>query len=260
MIPFGSRAFAPILLLAGSLFFMLLIQSAQAQNQVRPDPYGQWLMYFGDNKLSDKIGLHTELQLRNYLLRETVEQSLARVGLNVYLNPSTMATAGYAFIYTTPSRENVEGFTVREHRSWQQLIMRQRSRNLFLEHRYRLEQRFIDNLDTRNSKFENRVRYRLQAIVPFYTISPYLRHFFFASYNELFVNFGKQVAGEVFDRNRFYLAFGYQFSPKFNFQVGYLHQYISIPGATSGNINHNLQVGISYNMDDLMPTMFRRSE
>ncbi len=247
-----------LLLCVGIMTGVFYSSNAYAQNQIRPDPYGQWLMYFGDNKINNRIGIHSELQLRNYALRETVEQTLFRVGLNWYIDPLVMISGGYGFIYTEPSRSNVEGFTTREHRIWEQLILRHRTRAVFMEHRYRIEQRFLENLNTGNSVFDNRVRYRFQVILPLYSISPSLRHFFLAGYNELFMNLGREFSGQLFDRNRLYGAVGYQVSPKLNFQLGYLNQYISLPGALEPDINHNLQVAVVFNMDDIMRTVFTK--
>jgi len=231
-----------------------------SQNQVRPNPYGQWLMYFGDNKLNSKVGIHSELQLRNYFIKETVSQTLMRVGLNYYADPLIMLTSGYGFIDTRPSTNNILGFATQEHRIWEQIIFRHKTRAVFMEHRYRLEQRFINNLTTGVQKFDNRIRYRFQSILPFYSISPRLRHYFFASYNELFMNLGTQISGQIFDRNRLYFALGYQVSPKLNFQIGYLNQLISISNEPRPDINHNLQIGVSFNMDDIMQTVFRQDQ
>lgn len=243
-----------------TLALLILIVPVIAQNQIRPNPYGQWLMYFGDNKINRKIGIHSELQLRNYFIRETVAQTLMRVGLNYYVNPLVMLTSGYGFIDTRPSAENVLGFHTLEHRIWEQLILRYKTRAVFMEHRYRLEQRFIENLDTKKHQFDNRIRYRFQVIFPLYTLSPHLRQFFLAGYNELFMNLGTQISGQIFDRNRLYFALGFQVSPKLNFQIGYLKQLISVRNVDKPDINHNLQIGVSFNMDDIMQTFFKPKE
>lgn len=227
------------------------MQLAKAQNQERQQPLGSWYMYFGDNKINDKWGVHSELQLRNYFLPNTIQQTLTRVGANYYLSKATMLTAGYGFIHTTPSNEELGGFTTLEHRIWQQAILRHRTYNVFLEHRYRLEQRFIENQTLESNTFDNRIRYRFMALFPLYNFSPQLRHYFLAAYNELFMNLGETVSGQIFDRNRLYFAVGYQFNTKFNIQVGYLNQVISLPGTFTPDINHNFQASISFNMDEL---------
>jgi hypothetical protein len=211
-------------------------------------------MYFSDNKINDKWGIHAEGQFRNYLLPQTVQQTLLRTGINRYITKTSSVTAGYAFVYTTPSKENIAGFTTQEHRIWQQGILKNSYRNVFIEHRYRFEQRFIENKNTDIKKFDTRARYRMQALVPLYVISPALRHIFVNSYNEIFVNFGRQVSGEIFDRNRLYVAVGYQVSPKLNFQIGYLNQLIGVPSTNTLDKNHNLQIGMSFNMDIVMPS------
>jgi len=234
-----------------SILSILLLAAASlyAQNQPRQQPFGNWIMYFGDNKINSKFGLHSELQLRNFFIPNTLHQTLARVGLNYYVSPVSMLTGGYGYIYTTPS--SPEGITTSEHRIWEQLILRHRTYNIFLEHRYRIEQRFIKNVNTGDNIFDNRIRYRLQALFPLYNFSPYLRHYFISSYNELFMNLGREVSGQLFDRNRLYIAMGYQLNPKFNLQFGYLNQVIAVPGFERPDVNHNFQMSLVYNMDDL---------
>lgn len=235
-------------------FFLVIIfscWSGYAQNQARDQPLGNWLMYFGDNKINKKWGVHSELQLRNYGVPNTLHQTLTRLGAHYYISPVSMVSAGYGLIYTAPASGMEGAQIVLENRIWEQLILRHRTYNLFLEHRYRLEQRFVNNQTTGASIYDNRIRYRLQALFPLYNFSPHLRHLFLASYNEVFMNLGRELSGQFFDRNRLYFAIGYQLNPKFNLQFGYLNQVISLPGGGAPDINHNFQMGISFNMDDL---------
>jgi hypothetical protein len=51
---------------------------------------------------------------------------------------------------------------------------------------------------------------------------------------------------------------GYQVSPKLNFQVGYLNQLISVPGIDEPEVNHSIVVSVSFNMDDIMNTFFKK--
>lgn len=223
-----------------------------AQGQTSNHRYGQWLMYFGDNRINDKIGIHTEAQFRDYLLTESNEQLLLRTGLNWYLDPSVMLTAGYGYIYTEPQGASNEGVTTREHRIWQQMIFRQHARSVFLEHRYRLEQRFIDNLSTGEEVLAHRIRYRLFVSVPLTFISKKMDRYFLAGYNELFVHLGRRNPAQYFDRNRLYFALGYRVNPNLNFQLGYLNQVISLPGTDVPEVNHNLQVSVFFNVNDVM--------
>lgn len=229
-----------------------------SQNQPRPNQYGHWLVYTGDNKINKKFGIHSEIQLRNYLVKNTVAQSLIRTGINWYVDPLVMLTVGYGFFYTSPTNKYVGGSFVKENRIWQQAITRHKTRAIFMEHRYRFEQRFIKNITKDASTYDTRIRYRFQAIIPLYSLSPHLRHFFVSANNEIFINLGRKVSGQIFDRNRLYVGFGYQVSPTMNFQVGYMKQLISIPGVDKADIGHHLQIGVAYNMDDIMKTIFNK--
>lgn len=250
-----SRHLGAHIILVLIMVFMGTI--VMAQNQAREQPYGNWIMYFGDNKINKKWGIHSEFQARNYFIPNTLHQTLIRTGVNYYLGSTSMLTGGYGLIYTEPASGEM-GTTTLENRIWEQLILRHRTYNIFLEHRYRLEQRFVDNKTTGQEIFDNRIRYRLQALVPFYNISPYLRHYFLAVYNEVFMNLGRELSGQYFDRNRLYFAVGFQLNPKFNLQFGYLNQVISLPGGQVPDVNHNFQMSVVYNMDDLTALFLNR--
>lgn len=242
-----------------SVFFLVLLAGPgllKAQGaKVPPNPAGYWLGYFGDNKINSRIGIHSEAQFRNFFLDPSVSTLLLRVGLNVYLKPYAMVTAGYGYIYSDPSGDRVAGSRVSENRIWQQLILRQKSTYIFMEHRYRLEQRLLHNLTSDVRQTDHRLRYRFQTLFPLYSISPHLRHLFLALNSELMINF-KSDPSRLFDRNRFFSGIGYQVSPKMNFQLGYLNQYSQIPGNPRPQIDHILQFAVSYNMDDLMQSFF----
>lgn len=245
---------------AFSMVFLLLFSTASllnAQTKTAPNQGGYWLSYAGDNKINKKIGIHSELQWRNMYLDHSVQSILTRVGLNVYISPQAMATVGYGFIYSEPTEQDVIGSKVFENRVWEQLILRQKSRNVFIEHRYRLEQRFLNNVTNGTNQLDHRLRYRFQTLFPLYSINPKLRHYFVAFNNEVFINLKKEPS-RLFDRNRMFVGLGYQVSPKMNFQLGYLNQYINIPGNPRAQVDHIALLGMSYNMDDLMQTFFNR--
>ena len=63
---------------------------------------GNWLMYFGTNKISEKFSIHSELQYRNHTISPTnIEQLLLRTGLNYHFKPNASATFGYAHIHAS---------------------------------------------------------------------------------------------------------------------------------------------------------------
>lgn len=238
----------------GFLFLLIFFTSSISYSQQSINKGGYWFSYLGDNKINEKIGIHSEVQVRNlFLVTNTIKSSFFRVGLNFYATKTSMLTAGYGFFNNSPSESNSDFSSSYENRIWQQFIMRKRLPFVFMEHRYRLEQRFITNTSNNTNITDHRIRYRFQSIFPFYTLSPHLRHFFLASYNEVMLNFRTNYT-EIYDRNRLYFALGYQVSPKLNFQIGYLNQLAQQNKFNHLEVNHLFQVAISYNMDDLMKT------
>ena len=60
---------------------------------------GNWIMYFGMNKISDEFSIHTEVQYRNHtLIPNNIEQLLLRAGLNYHFSDKAFTTVGYAYI------------------------------------------------------------------------------------------------------------------------------------------------------------------
>jgi hypothetical protein len=127
---------------------------------------------------------------------------------------------------------------------WQQVILKQPIGNFQVQHRYRLEQRWIDTL------FRQRMRYRAQCIIPLQ--NTYLKEgkgLFMNVNDEIFLGFGKGIGKNILDQNRFIAAVGYQFSPNLNVQMGYLNQFVIKANGVQMERNHTLWTSIVYNLD-----------
>lgn len=171
---------------------------------------GNWLIYFGNKQFNEKWNLHHEVQYRNYNTIGDLEQLLIRTGLGYNISSNTNLLLGYGYI----NSENFTGVaddqaTVEEHRIYQQLITKQKIGSVALQHRYRFEQRFIED------DFRTRFRYFLGINIPFKNPNYYL-----SAYNEIFLN----GDGNVFDRNRIYGGLGYKLNKNIRFEFGYMSQ------------------------------------
>lgn len=193
---------------------MLLPVSVLAQH----NEVGNWIMYFGMNKVSDKFSVHTEIQYRNHTISPTnIEQLLLRTGLNYHFTDNAFVTAGYAYILSYDYDTEQKDPEAKEHRIWQQFIVTDNVGRVKLEHRYRIEQRWV------NEDYSGRLRYRLMLFVPLNKPKIEEGTFFLGLYDEIFLNTQKPF----FDRNRAYAALGYQFHRTTGIQVGMLHQQLS---------------------------------
>jgi len=218
---------------------------------------GAWLMYFGNHKLTEKFSLHTEYQWRRSDYFNNWQQSLARVGIDYHFNKQNSVTTGYGWIVSYPYGEQPIGVTKNEHRIWQQFLNQSNSGRFYLNHRYRLEQRFIEKafLNFNNEKviegfnFRQRARYRFMVSIPLNHNTMKDNTLFLGAYNEVFIGFGPGIGKNILDQNRLFGALGWKFNSKTNLQVGYLNQIIVKSDGIQIERNHNLQLSLTHNFD-----------
>ena len=200
------------------IFYLICIvfisNNVKGQNQTENE-LGNWLMYFGTHKISEKYSLHYETQLRNYEIISNFNQLLPRVGLNYHIDDNSIVTAGFAFIPTQNAFNKGWGEEmITENRIWEQFILRNSINRIKIRHRYRLEQRWVKagNITT----YKNRARYMLSVKLPISKNeeSP----LFISLYDEIFLN----ISDNPFDQNRLFAALGYQVNKQMNIQLGYL--------------------------------------
>ena len=215
------------------VIILLLLFSGSIYSQINGEErLGAWYMYFGMNRVSDRWSIHTEAQFRYWETFGNFNQLLLRTGGNYHISDEAIATLGYAYIATDITFDDPVGEeNVREHRIFEQFILKNEVWKLLFEHRYRFEQRFIsfeDESDTRH-----RARYRLQLTLPLTKV------LFINVYDEIFLN----LQDEVFDQNRLYGALGFKISSEASVQVGYLKLHVP-------SLNYDrLQLGFFYNPD-----------
>ncbi|MEM1319191.1 MAG: DUF2490 domain-containing protein [Bacteroidota bacterium] len=216
------------------LLFSFLSISLLAQQSQGEDELGNWIMYFGMNRIHDQWSIHTEVQYRNHTVAPVnIEQLLLRTGLNYHLSSSAFVTAGYAYIASHDYESEQSEPESTEHRIWQQLIMTNKVGRIKFEHRYRIEQRWVNN------DYRNRLRYRLMAFLPLNKPNIEPGALFLGVYDEIFMN----TQQTFFDRNRLYGAVGYQINKPVQVQVGLLHQRVNAFG------KYYLQFAVVYNPD-----------
>ena len=195
------------------LFFAIL---APVTAYTQESDFGNWLIYFGDKKISQKFNWHHEVQYRNFNFIGDTEQLLLRTGLGYNLTENNNnLLLGFAFIYSEPYLINSDQKTsFNENRIYQQLITRQSFGRLSLQHRYRFEQRFFED------DFKLRLRYFLGFNVALSKAQMGDKTVYLSGYNEVFVN----TEQNFFDRNRLYGGIGYRFSSKLKSEFGVMNQ------------------------------------
>jgi len=183
------------------------------------DPLGNWLIWNGTLFYSPKWSMFTEAQVRLWETASNVNEVFARVAGHYNFTPKYMVGLGYMHTGVwTYEVETDKGPTTRENRIYEQLGFTQDWSRTVLEHRYRLEQRWIQ--EAGDTRYASRFRYRLQVTTPINKEKLEKGAWFTNFYNELFITLGDPA----FDQNRLYGAGGFKFTDLANLQVGLLWQ------------------------------------
>jgi hypothetical protein len=227
-----------------------------SQKQISTQQHA-WVMYTGNHKLTERWGIHTEYQWRRSDYFQDWQQSLLRLGLDYYSKQNAQYTLGYGWIRSYQYGEQPIAHANNEHRIWEQFILKNKVGRVEFQHRYRLEQRIIENWKVNSTGefeqegfiFRQRVRYRFFASVPLSRKEMVDNTLFLAVYDEPFLGFGKGIGKNILDQNRLYFALGWRFNKNFNAQLGYLNQYIVKTDGIKAERNHTLQIGLTYNLD-----------
>lgn len=198
-----------------------------------------WYLYFGDHAFGkSRFGAHLEGQWRRAGLGLAWQQLLIRPAFNFQLNKKVMLTGGYGFIHTHRYGDLPAKEPFYEHRTYEQAQITQKFLGLDWQNRLRLEQRHILGYAAR---YENRFRYMLRTNVP---LPFHDKHYYVGLYDEIFYNFGKNVAANVFDQNRAYIALGRHVGHQTRLEVGFMEQTIQQRSGKVFEHNHTLQVAI----------------
>ncbi|WP_312090023.1 DUF2490 domain-containing protein [Chryseobacterium sp.] len=178
------------------------------------DELGAWYMYFGNNKISDRFNFHNEIQYRNFDVGTDLEQLLIRTGIGYDLTENNNnVLVGYGFVLSKPYINGEKSENI-EHRLFQQYITKQKFGRVFLQHRYRLEERFLQD------DFRMRFRYLLGINIPINNKEMLPKTWYASAYNEIFLHFNSPV----FDRNRVYGAVGFVINKNMRIEAGYMNQ------------------------------------
>ncbi len=211
----------------------------QTQNQT-----SGWFMFLNSTKFSEKWGMHLDVQLRSADQLDYLRNVLIRPGLTYYINNKSNVTVGYLLNTTKTEVLGAADIDLVENRIWEQYILTHKISSIFTTHRFRLEQRFIEQ-NNGSEVFSQRFRYFFRLIQPLQKqAEAFSKGAFLALQNELFFNIQHkdQLSGNFFDQNRAYLAIGYRFSKKVDIEAGYLNQAIN--GTNNYTLNNVIQLAL----------------
>ncbi|WP_276133989.1 DUF2490 domain-containing protein [Polluticoccus soli] len=237
------------------LFIQFGAAGVQAQRLSDVNAIG-WFGSFNTIHLSK----HYSLWLEGHWRRDNVitdwQQLMIRTGIQRHFKNGLSTMAGYAYARTYPYGDYPAGpHPIPEHRIFEQFMWNDAIERVGLNHRVRLEQRFLGKINQTAPEYEvldwtyaNRVRYQLRATVPLNNKNLIDDTWYIAGFDEIFIGFGKNVNQNVFDQNRVGLVAGYQLTKKLRAEGGYFNQTVQQGGLVSGRevfqYNHGLLLSL----------------
>lgn len=233
--PSPPRRVTLFLKLILSFFTIVLIGTSIVSAQ---KPLGTWNILNAKYNFDKHLSIWTEGQLRSIQFIDEFFYYEAKAGINYSLKDHITVTAAIGHYATYTLGGNfVEPLTTTETRTWLQLIMEQKWDRINFEHRYRIEQRHL------STGYKNRIRYRLNAVIPINHPETSPKTIYAYIGDEIFIGF----TAPFYERNRFYAGLGYKFTQVFTIQSGYIRQYDY--KLTSELSRHFLQTALFINLN-----------
>ncbi len=225
--------------------------NGKAQKKDVKNSNQQWFQYSSQIKFSDKWRLSAIL---GYRMRDGFSHSLlyfAGTRMGYQLNPGMTLSLGFNHLgFYTSGR-----LSQREYRPYQQFTLVRKYKNIGTGHRLRVEQRYFRKRAYEDIKAESRAnlrfRYRFSLSLPLLQFPPFdsdKKLLFTPSY-EIFINAGKEIVYNVFDRQRILAGLTMQFSRKLSVSMSYVHQFTALNLPRSFDSAHVLWLSVSQNFD-----------
>ncbi len=216
-----------------SFLLFLFTSISYSQNEI-----GSWNIVNFNFKLNSKWNTFFEAQLRSLSFYDQFHYYEYKGGATYLIKKNFSVTTGIGSYNTYSEGGNFELPAKNlETRTWLQINMKNPLEFVTFEHRYRAEQRFTSN------GYRNRFRYRLGALVPINNKTIMPKTFYLTAWNEIFFTDNEPF----FERNRFFMGCGYEFSKELTVQTGYIYQFdYRINDETGKNF---LNLAILYTLD-----------
>ncbi len=226
-----SVKYVEITLMKFKLSILFIFSSFIACSQVNTTYQNlYWIRYYNQLTLNPKLTWHNEVDMRRFMENSRLHHVIAHSHLHYKILPILDVAFGLTFSQQNPQfPDATSNLSVPEFRMFQEvtnsLIF---SKRVFLNYRFRLDERFIrkNNGITlfEGNDFNFRFRLRPQLNIILSKLESKTPTNLKIS-DEIMVNFGGEILYNHFDQNRVYVAIEKGLSKNFSLEVGYLYWY-----------------------------------
>ena len=203
-------------------------------------PLGSWNVVNTRYNFDSRWSVWAEGQIRSLQFYDEFNYYEVKAAATYSHKDHVAFTAGLGHYETySPGGNFEEPLVTEETRTWFQVVMDHKLDRINFEHRYRVEQRYI------NTGYRNRFRYRLNATIP-------INHRELTS-NTLLAYIGDEIfftnKAPFYERNRFFTGLGYKFSPVISVLSGYMRQFNYSLDSQSSHDYFQLVLNINLNAE-----------
>jgi hypothetical protein len=206
--------------------------------------YAQDLTFYGGLLALNHTGRVAHKFDLNFFASTTVDAFTRRIqgveyparDLQLYIQPSIVyrhsGNLSFSGSYTYQRNNPLEPTFVNEHRLWEQVLVGHSLAKGRLTHRFRYEQRFIQDRALNQFPFSTRLRYQVALSVPLQGPTLEGNECYLAAYNEFYFSLSGQ-RNALYSENWAYLGVGRTFKNNSRLEMGYLFQ------SARRNLNHD---------------------
>lgn len=209
------------------LFFLSYLTYSQS-NTTYQNLY--WIRYYNQLTLNPKLTWHNEIDMRRFMENSRLHHVIAHSHLHYKILPILDAVFGLTFSQQNPQfADATSNLSVPEFRLFQEVTSSLAfSKRVLLNHRFRLDERFIRKNNgiilLEGNDFNFRFRFRPQLNIILSKLESKTPTNLKIS-DEIMVNFGGEILYNHFDQNRVYVAIEKGLSKSFSLEMGYMHWY-----------------------------------
>jgi hypothetical protein len=221
--------------------------AANAQKQISHQSLF-WLASVNNIRFNEHWGFTADFNYRTFDFMSHPYTYIVRGLGNYYFNENLTGGIGYGHIWTGALTTNPHPFS-NEDRITEQVQLSSKKGKFSISNRWRLEQRWqqkiVNNEKTNDYNFTNRFRYAINFIY-----SPFKNKMLpsFTNYNELMLQFGKEVVYNTFDQLRLSFGIRQTITHQLNVDLNYMYQYQQHSSGDQYLQGNTLRLNINYNV------------
>lgn len=209
---------------------LLSLTPGTASAQYPEGNLGNWLGFTSATRFTDHWSFFGQGELRTWEMGSNLNETLFRVAGHYDFNATYMGAFGYVRVDTWPFDDSFGLQKFEENRLYQELLIKQTVWTGNLNHRFRLEQRWLSSAV--GEGFASRARYMIQFTKPLNNDKLVPGTNYVRALDEIFIDFDRNdywfnpiPYDQGLNQNRLALAMGRQLTKDSSFQVGLLWQH-----------------------------------